>query len=223
MLGAILSVRTDYANYGLWIYDPIDVVNHSGLDHPFSEGVTIRANVELPVSIGGLEGHQGFAALYSTYKGTDLENPGFELPSLPVGTPNTKSERYYFAYSFDQTLFRRGGNSKEGIGLFGQFGISDGNPTRLHWSALAGISGHGMIPGRRDDNWGLAYYYDTISPHLIDAVAPAITITNESGFEAFYNWSIAPWVTLGADVQVINPGLSSSRNVFLGLRLVTRF
>lgn len=223
MFGGILSVKTEKASYGLWIYDPNDVVNRSGLEDPFSDGVTVRANVEIPVSIGGLKGHQGLTALYSTYPGTNLETPGLELPELPSGTPNTKDERYYFAYSFDQKLFERGGSSKEGIGIFGQFGISDGNPTRLYWSALAGISGRGMIPGRSDDNWGLAYYYDTISQHLIDAVAPTITITNESGVEIFYNWSIAPSVTLGADLQIVRPGLSAEDDVFLGVRLVTRF
>ena len=224
LLGAIMSYKTDAANYGLWIYDPQDVVNRSGLEDAFSEGFTLRANVDIPVNIGGLPGHQGFTALYSTFDGTNLEDPGLELPELPAGTPNTKSERYYFAYTFDQTLFQRGGKSKEGMGVFGQIGVSDGNPTRLYWSALAGISGRGMIlPGRTDDNWGVGVYYDAISPHLIDAVAPQLKVTDESGIEFFYNWAITPNINLGADLQVINPGLSSEQSVFLGTRLVIQF
>jgi hypothetical protein len=36
-------------------------------------------------------------------------------------------------YSFDQYLYQPCKDSKEGLGIFGQFGIWDGNPSRLYW------------------------------------------------------------------------------------------
>lgn len=223
LFGVIMSARTDIATYGLWIYDPNDVVNTSGLENPFADGVTIRANVDFQVTFAGLDGHQGFTALYSTYPGTDLESPDLSIPPYPPGSPNTKDSRNYFAYSFDQKLYQAGVNSTEGIGIFGQFGISDGNPTRLYWSALGGISGRGMIPGRSEDNWGIAYYYDRISPHLTDALALIKTINDERGFEAFYNFALAPSVTFGTDLQIIEPAFDDSTAMLFGLRLVTTF
>ena len=42
----------------------------------------------------------------------------------------------------------RGATPDEGVGVFGQFGISDGNPNKLYWSALVGVGGTGLIPSR---------------------------------------------------------------------------
>ena len=140
----------------------------------FDGGVTIRGSVEFPVTIGGLAGHQGFTALYSNQSGTDLTSvDGIFLPSPTPGTVTTRNSRYYFAWSFDQYLHQAAGNPDEGCGLFGQAGISDGNPNGLHWSFLAGVGGKGLVPGRPKDNWGVGYYYDGFSQYLKDALAPA--------------------------------------------------
>jgi porin len=222
LFGALMSVRTKPATFGLWVYDPNSVVNKTGFEEPFANGVTTRGSVDFPVTIGGLSGRQGFVALYSTEPGTDLNDIGDTfLPPFPQ--PDTKDSRYYFAYSFDQTLYKVSENSKEGFGIFGQFGISDGNPSKLYWSALAGIGGTGLIPGRSRDNWGIAYYYDTPSPDLKESLSPLLTIRDEQGGEIFYNFAVTPWVTVGVDLQVINPSLGKDTVIFPGLRLVTRF
>ena len=161
LFGALLSVRTEPATFGLWIYDPNSAVNETSFDDRFADGINIRGSVDFPVTIGGRSGHQGFVALYSTESGADLNDIGdTDLPPFPPGSIDVKDSRYYFAYTFDQFLYQASENSKEGFGLFGQFGISDGNPSRLYWSALVGIGGTGLVPGRSRDNWGIGYYYD---------------------------------------------------------------
>lgn len=224
LFGALLSVRTEPANFGLWIYDPDSVINKSGFEDPFENGVTIRASVDIPVTIGGLSGHQGFVALYSTESGTDLDDIGDTfLPPFPPNSPDVKDTNYYFAYSFDQYLYQPNKDSKEGIGLFGQFGISDGNPSRLYWSALVGIGGTGLIPGRSRDNWGIAYYYDAPSRDLQDSLSPGLKVRDEQGVEIFYNFAVTPFFTVGLDLQVINPSLGNDTVVLPGLRSVLRF
>ena len=225
LFGALLSVRTEPATFGLWVYDPVSVVNKTGLEKPFANGVTIRGSVDFPVTIGGLSGHQGFVALYSTEEGTDLNDIGdIFLPPFPPDYPDIKDSNYYFAYSVDQYLYRPSENSKEGFGLFGQFGISDGNPSRLYWSALVGIGGTGLIiPGRSRDNWGIGYYYDAPSRDLKESLSPLLTIRDEQGMEIFYNFAVTPWFTVGVDLQVIKPSLGKDTVVVPGLRLVTRF
>jgi porin len=224
MLGAILTVATPAAKYNLWVYDPLDCVNRSCLDAPFSEGVTVRGSVDIPVTIGGLPGHQGFVALYSTYDGTDLDSlDGLLLPNPDPASLNIKSDRYYFAYTFDQYLYQSPSNPAEGIGLFGQFGISDGNPTRLYWSAQLGLGGVGLIPGRSNDNWGVAYYYDALSGALKDSVGTVTTLNDEQGLEIFYNFTVTPWLTIGADLQIIDPALADETAVFFGIRTVVEF
>ena len=224
LLGAMLSVRTEPATFGLWVYDPASVVNKSGYDDSFENGGTIRGSVDFPVTIGGLRGHQGFVALYSNEKNSDLNDIGDTfLPPFPPGTPDIKDNNHYFAYSFDQYLYQVSENSKEGVGLFGQFGISDGNPSKLYWSALVGIGGTGLVPGRSRDNWGIGYYYDTPSPDLKDSLSPLLTVRNEQGMEIFYNFALTPWLTVGADLQVINPSLAEDTVIVSGLRTVIRF
>jgi len=224
LFGALLSVRTEPATFGLWIYDPNSVINKTGFEEPFANGVTIRGSVDFPVTIGGLSGHQGFVALYSTEEGTDLEDIGDTfLPPFPRHYPDIKDRNYYFAYTFDQYLYRASENSKEGFGLFGQFGISDGNPSKLHWSALVGIGGTGLIPGRSRDNWGIGYYYDAPSGDLKESLSRLLTIRDEQGAEIFYNFAVTPWLTLGADLQIIKPSLADDTAVFSGFRTVIRF
>ena len=49
---------------------------------------------------------------------------------------------------------------EEGVGLFGQFEVSEGNPNPLKWMAFGGIGGTGLIPRRGGDNWAVG---DTLS------------------------------------------------------------
>lgn len=224
LFGAILSYRTKNANYGLWVYDPVDCVNRSCLESPFAEGVTIRGNIELPVTIGGLPGHHGFAALYSTYEGTDLESlDGIILPPTDPTKLKTKGPRYYFNYTFDQYLYKSSINPDEHVGLFGQISISDGNPTRLYLSGHIGVSGTGMIPGRSNDTWGLGYYYYGFSEDLKNAVRPGKSLRDEQGFEIFYNFEVTPWFILAANLQIIEPAASDETAAFFGLRTVWEF
>jgi porin len=224
LFGALLNVRTEQATYGLWVYDPDSFVNRSVFNGSFANGVTVRGNVDFPVNIAGRSGHQGFTALYSTQSGTDLASLGDTyLPQPQPGTVGIKNSRYYFAYSFDQYLYQPAGSPEEGFGLFGQFGISDGNPNRLYWSGFLGIGGKGVIPGRSRDNWGAGVYYDAPSSYLKESLAPILTIRNEQGLEIFYNFAITRWFTMGADLQIIKPALGETTAVFPGLRAVMRF
>jgi porin len=222
-LGAILSVRTEPATFGLWVYDPESALNKSGLEDPFND-VTIRGSVSFPLTIAGLSGHQGLAASYSSKDGTDFGTVDelFAPPAIK-GTVGTRKDRYYFSYTFDQYLYQSKNNPREGVGLFGQFAISDGNPNPLYWLAFGGVGGTGLIPGRSRDNWGAGYYYAALSDDLKESLTPVMTIRDEQGLEFFYNFSVSPWLTLGTDVQIIKPSLADDTAVFSGLRTVIRF
>ena len=224
LMGALLSVRTEPATFGLLVYDPENKTNKTGFENFFTNGVGILGTANFPVTIAGLGGHQGLTALYSTEPGNDLEDIGDTLiPPFPQGAPGIKNGRYNFAYYFDQYLYQSKANPKEGVGLFGQFGISDGNPNRLQFLAIAGVGGTGLIPGRSLDNWGVGYYYAGVSSTLKDLLAPIVNIRNEQGVEVFYNFAMTPWFILGADLQIIDPSLANETAVIPGLRTVIKF
>jgi porin len=206
----------------LWVYDPNSSVNKSGLEEPFADGVTIRGSVSFPVTIAGRSGHQGFSATYSNKEGTDWETAD-EVIIGEASTVGIKNDRYHFAYSFDQYLYQSKSNPREGVGLFGQLSISDGNPNWLYWMAFGGVGGTGLIPCRSLDNWGAGYYYAAPSPDLKDSLASVKKLRDEQGWEFFYNFAATPWLVLGADLQVIRPGLAKNTAIFSGLRTVIRF
>ena len=56
-----------------------------------------------------------------------------------------------------------------------------------------------------------------------DGLADIQTIRDEAGLEAFYDYQLTPWCHVGADLQVIRPGLGESTAVIPGLRAVIRF
>ena len=80
-----------------------------------------------------------------------------------------------------------------------------------------------MIPGRSKDNWGIGFYYEAPSRDLKDSLAPDLIIRDEQGMEIFYNFAVAPWLTLGLDLQIVNPSLDEDTIIVPGLRAVTRF
>jgi porin len=220
LLTAMLNIPIKKANLGIWIYDPNSMVNKSVFDEPFASGVTFRGSISIPVTIAGKSGRQGFVALYSTKDGTDLEGIGdIIFPPPPPGIIETKDFRYYFNYSFNQYLYQSKTNPKEGLGIFGQFGLSDGNPNIIHWSSFAGANGTGLIPRRSIDSWGMGYFYYDFSDELTGKYINKEIFRDEQGLEIFYNFSFTPWFFIGASVQFIKPALTTKTAFFSGLRM----
>jgi porin len=91
-----------------------------------------------------------------------------------------------------------------GIGVFGRFGASDGDPNFMHYFYSLGIGGKGMIPGRGRDRFGLGFYYiDVKNPDLQGVFRDRKLLRDEYGFEGFYNIAITPWLLLTPDIQVV--------------------
>ncbi len=219
LLGGILSYKTEPATFTLMVYDPRNAQNSDVITHPFEDGVTTSLSVAIPVSIGGRSGYQGFRAAYSTKDGLDLDSlPQFALPPESQNIL-TKEGYWYLAYSFQQYLFQNPTNPSEGWGVFGQVGVSDGNPNPVKWSGYLGIGGTGLFQGRPDDRFGIAYFRNGLSSDLKDGLKPlGSDLDDEQGMEAFYSYTVTPRFTLTVDAQVIDPGVSEETAVILGLR-----
>jgi porin len=109
-----------------------------------------------------------------------------------------------------------------GVGLFYQAAYTpqDRNPWNINLSG--GLGARGIIPGRPFDRMGLGVYWLKESSDLDDQ--PGNLLQNEVGVEAYYNFAITPWLQISADVQRINPGITSSDDAWvLGSRLNMRF
>jgi porin len=223
LIGGILTVPTSVGNFGFWVFDPANQTNKTGFESPFSTGVTFLASATIPVKIGGLQGFQNLKGSANTKTGFDLS----DLPTLllPPGTvlPGQKRGAWNITYSFQQYLWQSTAPGGPGWGIFGQFSVSDGNPTPLDLSGFIGISGNPW-PDRPADRFGVAYFRQSFSNVLVEALAPVLAVSAEQGVEAYYTIPVGKAWRLTADVQIIDPaGTTKPTAVVVGARLKAGF
>ncbi len=149
-------------------------------------------------------GHQLLGALYSNkqYTSTD-QRLGFVIDNRALAKRDGTWAMYY---NFDQFLYEIDKATGRGVGLFGRFGASEGNPNPVQYFYSAGVGGKGLIAGRGGDQLGLGYYYSSIrNPTLQHPFFSRSFLRDEWGVEAFYNVALTPWLLVTPDIQVIGP------------------
>ncbi|MEE4603908.1 MAG: carbohydrate porin [Desulfobacteraceae bacterium] len=225
LLGGLLSYRTDPAAFGLFVYDPHSAQDSDVLKDPFDDGVTFSLSVTVPFQLWGDTSIHRIRGVYSTQDGIDLRDiPQLLLPPEAERELGTRSGYWFFSYAFQHFFFQDETDPSRGWGLFGQLGVSDGNPNPVEWSCFIGIGGNNPLAGRNHDRFGIAYFRYSLSDDLVDGLRPVIRLEDEHGIEAFYDFAVAPWLKITGNLQVIDAALSdNSRSVFLGLRTQVKF
>ena len=215
----------------LALYDSNSRVNKMGVGDLFEDGVTFFGSYNLVTHFFDKKGKQGLMGAYST---KDVRNVNDIEDFFPPGGNyiGEKSNRWSLTYFFEQALYSHPNNSQQSFGLFGTAGITDGKGSFSDYYFTLGIGGISPIKNRVNDQWGFGYFYYSLSDGLSDFNVPAvpgvlpgfIVSSAESGFEGFYEYYFAPWLTLGADVQFIAPGIEQYNSIknsgitFLGFR-----
>ena len=197
-----------------------------GFDNLSANKLSFAGEGRVRTDFFSLTGHQLIGATYSNRQFTSIDQRiEFEPVSRALGlapsrTIAKKDGSWSVNYNFDQFLYETDKAAGHGVGLFGRFGASDGNPNLLHYFYSAGVGGKGLIPERPLDQFGLGYYYlDVQSPTLSTQRFSRSFLRDEWGFEAYYNVALTPWVLLTPDVQVIGP--SQKRRIVNGSTIGT--
>lgn len=110
------------------------------------------------------------------------------------------------------------GSTEQGLGAFLQFGTNSKNVNEVNLYAGGGLNYRGLIPGRDQDEVGLAFAQARINDNLVDAGGRN---DYETTIEATYKAQITENISLQPDLQyVINPGaISGVEDVFVvGIR-----
>ena len=176
--------------------------SQSGFDDLSDDNLTFAGEGRVRTDFFGLTGHQLLGATYSNRKFTSIDQSARFIFENGALEDNKGSWNVY--YNFDQYLYEPNKGSGEGLGIFGRFGASDGDPNFMHYFYSLGIGGKGMIPGRGRDRFGLGFYYiDVSNPELQGLFQNTKLLRDEYGFEAFYNVAITPWLMLTPDIQVV--------------------
>jgi porin len=207
----------------LTVFDPQERAT-IGLEDLFERGVVLVPNIYVPVKLLGRPGLYNFGATYSNaqYRSTDPE--AYEIiPNVGiVGRLETGSWSLFA--NFYQALWVDPCDEKRTWGLFGQFGLSDGNPNAIRCIANGGFAGRSMIAGRTLDTFGIGFFYLGLSESFKALTAPLLPLQDEYGIELFYNLALTPWSRLTIDLQVAEPSARTLDTVVVpGLRLMLNF
>jgi porin len=184
----------------------------SGFDD-FDGAIFLNEN-RVRVGLFGLTGHQLVGALYSNRNYTSVDQRlGFVIRNQALAKHDGTWAMYY---NFDQYLYQPKEGVDRGVGVFGRFGASQGDPIPVQYFYSAGVGGKGFIPGREYDQAGLGYYYASVrNPTLGHPSGTTSFLRDEWGFEGYYNVALTPWLLLTPDVQVIGP---SQKQKFVSFR-----
>ncbi len=225
-----------FGDWGVWsftVFDTEGVPDESGFDTVFDSGTSFATEARFNVEPFGMPGHQLVGFVYSDKSFLQIEQD----PRIGIGFGRglaggllrlasafeRESSSWAFFYNFDQYLFQESEDPTQGIGLFGRFGISDGDANPIHSFYSIGVGGKGIIPERDNDRFGLGYFYTKWS-HI--SLTNALGISNSQGVELFYNIEVTPWLHITPDLQVlVNPGGVDDRDVAIvyGLRAQMSF
>lgn len=192
----------------------MDTEDSSG-HNPFStdSGTSYATEVNVGSNFFDLPGKHVVGYMYGDDNFNSLDDPRVILPGV---VSSTKGRSYAAYYSFEQYVHVESESNGEtkGIGFFGRFGFSDGNPNPVEFAYSFGVGGN--APWRLEDTFGAGFYYLDLSD---DALLDVLQVTDEKGFEVYYNIGITPWLHVTPDLQIVAPGLPGTDTAYiLGLR-----
>ena len=183
--------------------------NAAGFNNVQSDDLTLWGEGRVRTDFFGMTGHQLIGGMYSNKQFLSLDqrltlDPGTQLIAQKTGS-------WALYYNFDQYFYEPVKGSGNGVGIFGRFGASDGNPNFMQYFYSVGVGGKGMFAGRPDDRFGIGWYYVNISnPQLATPFGTFEFLRDEQGIEAFYSFALTPWAHLTPDIQVIRGALKQT-------------
>jgi porin len=201
--------------------------NPSGLSFPLNGGALAIAELQFATPPGLVEGGaQSLAGLYKIgvwYDGesfADLryDNRGLSLADpASTGIAATHRGDYGFYAVADQVVYRWSDDPGRNVSIFLRPSIAPQQDRNfIGFSLNAGLTTHGLLPGRNDDTFGLAAGFAELSAGArgfsLDSIPynPGVFTPerrNETILEATYQYQVTQSCQVQPDVQyVFNPG-----------------
>lgn len=216
LMGGVLSHSNGPYTFSAMVFDPIDQTDNYELDNLFDQGTAGQLSAGWAGSVAGRASSATLAATYSTKDGTDLSQ--LDLPA--DARSGQESNSHSISLQLSHLLIESRQVAGKGLGLYALTAVADGNPNPIKGSFAGGLAGHGMVPGRPNDSFGVGYFYYRFSSDLQSSLQPILELGNEHGVEVFYNLALTPWLTLGGDLQWLEPAREDKdQGVVGGLRL----
>ncbi|MDP3330726.1 MAG: carbohydrate porin [Methylococcaceae bacterium] len=239
--GGILFLPTKDVTLMALALDASGTPSENDVSKAFDDGATVLSAAKINVKPFGLVGHQSLTGVWSnktrlsldqdpsnvarmllTERYPRLGNPGpiltrilerfFPQLLVPVQPLNHKDNTWVINYAFDQYLWQPEGDSKRGIGLFFNFGATDGNPNPVQYSYMMGIGGKGPFQSRSHDSFGIGWARTQFSDQFVPLLRErlGLGLDHEDAIEMYYTAAVTPWLSVSPNLQVINSGLNKT-------------
>jgi porin len=217
-MGAVANIRSERLNWTIMVFDPSDRTTDYFPGDLFSDGVNLSITASHVAKRADRQTSYAVTANYSTAEGVDYS-------TLPPGIQTTdKSGAWNLAFQFTHNLREDRVHAGDNWAFNFKGAIADGNPNYVQASVIAGISGKALLLSRPQDRFGLGIFYYDISDDLQNSLDPLVEFGDEAGIEAFYNWSVTPWLSFDADIQYIDPARKGDDgNLIAAVRANVRF
>jgi porin len=212
IMGGILTHSSAPYTLTAMVFDPNDQTTSGSFNGLFEDGVNVSLGVSWAGPIAGRSSGTGITATYSTAQRADLSQVG--LP--PALQTTRKKGSYNVTAQVSHLLVESTQVRGQGLGLYAQAAVADGNPNPIRSSFVGGVSGHAVVPGRPLDHFGIGYFFYDFSDDLQGALAPIGSFKDEQGVEAYYVFALTPWLRLSASLQWVDPAAGANRSLWLG-------
>ncbi|GGF68487.1 porin [Azorhizobium oxalatiphilum] len=201
--------------------DP-QVENRHGLNFVVDQGVFVIGEAAYKYNTApDAQWLPGTVKVGAWYNSNAMPNQRYDIFGIPlaspdsIGIPAEKSGDYAVYAIVDQMLYRKPGTKDQGIGVFGRITAAPGAQNQIGFYADGGVNFKGMVPGREDDSFGVAFGTSRVSSAARGFDADTALYTgayypvrgSETVLEVTYSAQITPGFTIQPDFQYIwNPG-----------------
>jgi porin len=209
-----------------------DSSTNSGFDN-VGDGWTWASEADFQYTLGNLPGGFNLGVTYAFANDFAELNGKFQIrPRTGVVLPvESESWSVYlsgwqYVYTPDKAPEKinvaDGKADLRGLGIFARFGFADEDTNPVDWSASGGLGGRGLIPGRDQDTWAIAFVHNSLTDtrlgSLLDFPGSAQLV------EAYYSLAISPASDLTFDAQWVESSARENRDAtLLGVRFSVRF
>ena len=171
-------------------------VNNNGLEFRLSSSDGAMSIYEMGYSIG-----------QDTLPGTYKVGGWHHTASKTDEAGNPHSDNYGFYFVADQLIIPEQAGGDQGLGLFIQIGKVPDDRNEVDLYVGGGVNYHGLLPGRDEDDFGIAVAHASISKNINMVVPGVVRDSAETVFEITYLANLLPWFSIQPDFQyIINPG-----------------
>jgi porin len=263
--GGLIAIPTDWLLLSALAVDPSGTVMNNDISEAFDDGAMVIGSAKVTIKPFGLRGTQSVGGIWSNKSHLSLDqdpsniakllaeerfprlaDPGRLLtrilqrfrPDLltPAQPPSREDTTWFVYYSFEQYFWHPGGDQTRGIGMFFNFGASDGRANPIKYSFVTGVGGKGVVPGRPHDTFGVGWARTEVSGNFAPFLRDTFNLGLDHGdtVEMYYNAAITQWLNASLDLQVVSPTIKKTVGsggtlkdidtaVVIGARMYVRF